>query len=281
MKLKFLCSLAALAFLFSACNSDEGVFDLGNGSSDFGVVISKAGYDNAGAEYKGSAKVTIAPGITLEKVKGNDHELVFASDVEAGTIVLYVKNGNIFKSYTFATDLWLGSKYIFNGKDVSGIKYGAFEAAVAVVENVYKLYPYSIVGVENDWFTYIGGFNVTLGSTIVWDDIYNAYVNNPYGGELSSKVTRDNVIGWRYAFGGDLFEGAEPIITLEHDLFVLYGDEYQLSIFPILKPETPDGGTGGGSEDGDDQGEDNGNGNGQGGKGGGNGQGGNGGGNQQ
>ena len=83
----------------------------------------KTWYDAFGVDYKGSAKVEIAPGVTLEKTKANDHELVF-NDAVAGAITLAVKNGNIYKAYTFYTQC--SDNYTFDGKNVSGIKYGAF-----------------------------------------------------------------------------------------------------------------------------------------------------------
>ena len=86
----------------------------------------KAQYDAFGVAYKGSAKVEIAPGITLEKIKANDHELVF-DDADACTITLAVKNGNIYQAYTFNTQC--ADNYIFSGKDVSGVKYGAYTCA--------------------------------------------------------------------------------------------------------------------------------------------------------
>jgi len=91
----------------------------------------KAQYDAFGVNYKGSAKVEIAPGITLEKVKANDHELVF-NEVASGTITLAVKNGNIYQAYTFHTEC--AETYIFDGKNVSGIKYGAFVPCECIEE---------------------------------------------------------------------------------------------------------------------------------------------------
>jgi len=125
-----------LALVFSACNkdllnpsnvNDDAVLKTRASSSELITAsILKAEFEAVKAEYKGSAKVTIAEGITLEKVKSNDHELVFG-DVPNGTITLYVKNGNIFTSYTFVN--WSNAKYTFSGKEVSGLKYGEFEIA--------------------------------------------------------------------------------------------------------------------------------------------------------
>ena len=84
----------------------------------------KAQYDAFGVDYKGSAKIEIAPGVTLEKTKANDHELVF-NDAAAGAITLAVKNGNVYQAFTFNTQC--ADNYIFDGKNVSGIKYGAME----------------------------------------------------------------------------------------------------------------------------------------------------------
>jgi len=138
MKLKLFCSLTALLFVFSACNNDlltkeagfGGEVELRSAVSCFTVeAITKSDYDKAGVEYKGSALVTIAKGITLVKVKPNDLELKFSADVVPGTITLSVKNGNIFSAYTFDTECMQGKTHVFSGKDVSGIKYGAFVAA--------------------------------------------------------------------------------------------------------------------------------------------------------
>ena len=90
-------------------------------------------YNAFGTDYKGSAKVEIAPGITLEKTKANDHELVF-NDVAACTITLAVKNGNVYKAFTFNTQC--ADNYIFKGKDVSGIKYGAFDCTPCECQEV-------------------------------------------------------------------------------------------------------------------------------------------------
>ena len=133
MKFKLFSSFVALTLLFSAC--DTQFSELGGGVLDdvktvFSdlktATITKTEYEKAaGTEYKGSAKETIAEGITFQKVNGN-YDLIFGN-VPNGEITLYVKNGNIFTAYTFVN--WSNSKYTFSNKDVSNIKYGAFEAA--------------------------------------------------------------------------------------------------------------------------------------------------------
>ena len=134
MKFKIFCSFVALVFMFSACNNDEPngneYAELKSAAADCltSAAITSSDYDKAGTEYKGSALVKIAEGITLEKVKANDHELKFSADVARGTITLSVKNGNIFTKYTFDTECMKGKMYVFSGKDVSGIRYGQFVA---------------------------------------------------------------------------------------------------------------------------------------------------------
>ena len=132
MKFKLFSSFVALTLLFSAC--DTQFSELGGGVLDdvktvFSdlktVTITKSEYEKAGTEYKGSAKETIAEGVTFQKVNGN-YDLIFGN-VPNGEITLYVKNGNIFTAYTFIN--WSNSKYTFSNKDVSNIKYGAFEVA--------------------------------------------------------------------------------------------------------------------------------------------------------
>jgi hypothetical protein len=122
--------VAALALVFGGCSKDAADDFCGVKSSTVEcfecLTITKSDFDNAGTEYNGSAKVTIHEGITLEKVKSNDHELVFASNVASGTITLSVKNGNAFAAYTFNTECAKGTKHVFSGKQVSGIKYGKF-----------------------------------------------------------------------------------------------------------------------------------------------------------
>jgi len=134
-KIKFFSSIIAIALIVSACSSDfnsSANFENGFVSSAFdetcftSVPITKAEYDNVGTEYTGSALVTIAEGITLEKLKGNNLELKFSDDVAPGTITLSVKRGNIFAAYTFDAACMQGKSYVFDGKNESGIKYGAF-----------------------------------------------------------------------------------------------------------------------------------------------------------
>ena len=83
----------------------------------------KAWYDAFGVAYNGSAKVEIASGITLEKTQANNHELVF-NNAAAGAIALVLKNENVYQAYTFYTPC--AENYTFDGKDISGIKYGTF-----------------------------------------------------------------------------------------------------------------------------------------------------------
>jgi hypothetical protein len=134
-----------LAILFSACNKEEAIVQdefVGGGvkSASFGVKevsITKADFNNAaGTEYKGSAKVTIKPEgggeITIVKGKtqtygnGNDHTVTF-DNVKAGEFSIWIHNGNIYTQYIFDTDGVAGtSKYEFNGKNVSTLKYSSF-----------------------------------------------------------------------------------------------------------------------------------------------------------
>jgi len=144
-KIKFFSTIIATALIVSACTNDLGSnANSGNGvlssTSDeaciTSVSITKADYDGSGTEYTGSALVTIAKGITLEKLKSNDRELKFSDDVAPGTITLSVKNGNVYTAYTFDATCMQGKSHLFDGKNVSGIKYGAFEAAKGLSGNL-------------------------------------------------------------------------------------------------------------------------------------------------
>ena len=129
MKTKFFLPLVALAFVFSACEKsipDDDALSVKSAVGCFTTVsITKSDFDKSGTEYKGSALVKIAESITLEKVKSSNHELVFG-DMPAGSITVTVKNGNVFTAYTFDTGCAKGTTHVFSGKDVSGIRYGAF-----------------------------------------------------------------------------------------------------------------------------------------------------------
>jgi len=132
MKTKFFLPLVALAFVFSACEKsipDDDALSVKSAVGCFTTVsITKSDFDKSGTEYKGSALVKIAESITLEKVKSSNHELVFG-DMPAGSITVTVKNGNVFTAYTFDTGCAKGTTHVFSGKDVSGIRYGAFVPA--------------------------------------------------------------------------------------------------------------------------------------------------------
>jgi len=137
-KIKFFGTIIATALIVSACTNDVGSnANSGNGvlssASDetciTSVPITKAEYEGSGTEYTGSALVTIAEGITLGKLKSNDRELNFSDDVAPGTITLMVKNGNVYTAYTFDAACMQGKSHLFDGKNVSGIKYGAFVPA--------------------------------------------------------------------------------------------------------------------------------------------------------
>ena len=135
MKSKLIYSIMALTLVFSACNNELLNKEAGSmvgtraGEVCFTTnVIQKSDYDKSGTEYKGSTVVKIADGITFES-KSSNFELKFSATAAAGSITIFVKNGNVYTAYKFDAMCMQGQTYVFLGKNVSGIKYGKFEAA--------------------------------------------------------------------------------------------------------------------------------------------------------
>jgi len=145
---KLLTAILALGLMFGACKKDEETSADGSksenslqkaGSCVVTGSMTKSDFDKFGTEYKGSALVTIVEGITIEKVKGNDHALVFGENVAPGALTIAIKNGNGFTSYVFDAECMKGKTYTFSGKDISTLKYGEFEGAVTPKVSFYSL----------------------------------------------------------------------------------------------------------------------------------------------
>jgi len=145
MKKNVLASFVMLIMIAGACSKesspqDDAVNQMTQFMSKTGgdchcsvTTITKNDFDNLGTEFKGNGNtnpaVTIANGITLGKTPRNDHELIFSSNVAPGSVVIYIKNGNVYQAFTFDSKCMKGTTFVFSGKTVSLIKYGKFVPA--------------------------------------------------------------------------------------------------------------------------------------------------------
>ena len=237
MKFKLFSSVFVLTLLFSACSTD--LLDQVNDDGDGGVflrsasapqttIITKSDYDKAaGTEYKGSAKETIAEGVTFQKVNGN-YDLIFGN-VPNGEITLYVKNGNIFTAYTFVN--WSNSKYTFSNKDVSNIKYGAFEAAPVeiLVPDMFTV-SFIKIGFEGSGDIVLNSYQVEDGGQILWGASWGHPVTDfDYWGLTPDKEYN----GWWYQKVGEEwikfieFNAVAPAVT--SDLILTPGWQFKES----------------------------------------------------
>jgi len=101
------------------------------------------------------------------------------------------------------------------------------------------------------WYMAAGKWTVNLGDKVDWDAVYDAYANFPNvmgpNTEHSTKVTRDNVIGWKYAhtvMTDDQFVGPTPNVTFREEMFLFFDNgvnpgEYQFQLLPVLKEVDP------------------------------------------
>ena len=116
----------AVAIFIVGCSMDNEHGTEFKVADDLLVRITNAEFDLLPNEYKGSAQVTIAKGITLEKGRNNDHILIFKTYAAQGTLRIAIKKGNSFYISVFVTSELPteGSTFLFDGSNISTLRYG-------------------------------------------------------------------------------------------------------------------------------------------------------------